>query len=51
VRLEKSFEDNERVDGVIFGRVKGGFTVDLAALLRSCRARRWTSAQCATSPR
>ncbi len=29
VRLEKSFEDNERVDGVIFGRVKGGFTVDL----------------------
>ena len=28
-RLEKSFEDNERVDGVIFGRVKGGFTVDL----------------------
>ena len=29
VRLEKSFEDNERVEGVIFGRVKGGFTVDL----------------------
>jgi len=29
VRLEKSFEGNERVDGVIFGRVKGGFTVDL----------------------
>jgi small subunit ribosomal protein S1 len=29
VRLEKSFEDNDRVDGVIFGRVKGGFTVDL----------------------
>jgi len=28
-RLEKSFEANERVDGVIFGRVKGGFTVDL----------------------
>jgi small subunit ribosomal protein S1 len=28
-RLEKSFEDNERVEGVIFGRVKGGFTVDL----------------------
>jgi len=29
VRLEGSLEANERVDGVIFGRVKGGFTVDL----------------------
>ncbi len=29
VRLEGSLESNERVDGVIFGRVKGGFTVDL----------------------
>ena len=29
VRLEKSYESNERVEGVIFGRVKGGFTVDL----------------------
>lgn len=28
-RLEKLFEDEERVDGVIFNRVKGGFTVDL----------------------
>ena len=28
-RLEKSYEANERVDGMIFGRVKGGFTVDL----------------------
>ncbi len=27
--LEKSHEANERVTGVIFGRVKGGFTVDL----------------------
>jgi small subunit ribosomal protein S1 len=27
--LEKSFENNERVTGTIFGRVKGGFTVDL----------------------
>ena len=27
--LEKSFAANERVSGVIFGRVKGGFTVDL----------------------
>lgn len=28
-RLEKSFDANERVEGQIFGRVKGGFTVDL----------------------
>ncbi|WP_422005698.1 30S ribosomal protein S1 [Pyruvatibacter mobilis] len=27
--LEKAFEANERVEGHIFGRVKGGFTVDL----------------------
>ncbi|MBV9523015.1 MAG: 30S ribosomal protein S1 [Alphaproteobacteria bacterium] len=27
--LEKSFQGNERVTGVIYGRVKGGFTVDL----------------------
>jgi len=29
VRLEKAFQDGGRVQGVIFGRVKGGFTVDL----------------------
>lgn len=29
IRLEKSFADGERVEGAIFGRVKGGFTVDL----------------------
>ena len=29
VRLEKAFTDQARVQGVIFGRVKGGFTVDL----------------------
>jgi len=29
VRLEKAFTDQTRVTGVIFGRVKGGFTVDL----------------------
>jgi small subunit ribosomal protein S1 len=27
--LEKAFQDNQRVSGTIFGRVKGGFTVDL----------------------
>ena len=30
VHLEKAYEAEERVDGVIFGRVKGGFTVDLS---------------------
>ncbi len=29
IKLEKNFEADERVEGVIFGRVKGGFTVDL----------------------
>jgi len=29
IDLEKSFQKNERVNGVIFGKVKGGFTVDL----------------------
>lgn len=28
-RLEKAHTNDERVDGAIFGRVKGGFTVDL----------------------
>ena len=28
-QLEKSFQANDRVTGAIFGRVKGGFTVDL----------------------
>ena len=30
VMLESAFEAQERVTGVIFGRVKGGFTVDLS---------------------
>ncbi|CAM3077362.1 30S ribosomal protein S1 [Paracoccus nototheniae] len=28
-RLERAYGDEERVEGAIFGRVKGGFTVDL----------------------
>jgi small subunit ribosomal protein S1 len=28
-RLEKAYDDEARVEGAIFGRVKGGFTVDL----------------------
>ena len=31
--LEKSSTKNERVNGVIFGRVKGGFTVDLGGAI------------------
>jgi small subunit ribosomal protein S1 len=29
IKLEESFEKGEKVEGVIFNRVKGGFTVDL----------------------
>src|ERR1700748_2383295 len=29
IKLERAFNDVTRVEGVIFGRVKGGFTVDL----------------------
>jgi small subunit ribosomal protein S1 len=29
INLEKALEDQKRVNGVIFGKVKGGFTVDL----------------------
>ncbi len=29
-KLEKQYDAGERVEGVIFGRVKGGFTVDLS---------------------
>ena len=31
--LEKAFDDQERVTGSIFGRVKGGFTVDLSGAI------------------
>ena len=30
IQLESAFNENERVMGTIFGRVKGGFTVDLS---------------------
>ncbi|MDJ0895003.1 MAG: 30S ribosomal protein S1 [Alphaproteobacteria bacterium] len=30
IQLERAYNDSERVQGVIFGRVKGGFTVDLS---------------------
>ena len=31
--LEKAFEAKERVEGVMFGRVKGGFTIDLGGAI------------------
>lgn len=31
--LEKAFENNQRINGTIFGRVKGGFTVDLGGAM------------------
>lgn len=33
VDLEKAFQNNERVNGVMFGKVKGGFTVDLGGAI------------------
>ena len=30
IQLERAFNGGERVEGIIFGRVKGGFTVDLS---------------------
>jgi small subunit ribosomal protein S1 len=31
-KLEKAFQNNEKVSGVIFNQVKGGFTVDLGGI-------------------
>ncbi len=51
-KLETEFAKTARVEGVIFGRVKGGFTVDLStARWPSCPVRRSISARCATSRR
>ncbi len=50
-KLEKAFQKNEKVTGVIFGRVKGGFTVDLDGAVAFLPGRRSTSARSATSAR
>ncbi len=49
--LEKEFEAGNRVEGVIFGRVKGGFTVDLGGAVAFLPGRKSTSARSATSAR
>ncbi len=48
--LEKSLAKGEHVVGTIFGRVKGGFTVDLQGAT-ACRAARSTCAPSAMSRR
>jgi len=40
----RGFQGNEKVTGVIFNQVKGGFTVISTARWRSCRAAKSTSA-------
>jgi len=37
-QLESAFNDNGRVTGTIFGRVKGGFTVDLSGAVAFLQA-------------
>ena len=49
--LEASFEKQERVTGVIFGKVKGGFTVDLSGPPPSFPEARSTFGPSATSAR
>ena len=46
--LEGAFNDSQRVTGRIFGKVKGGFTVDLNGAVAFLPAARWTFARCAT---
>ena len=46
-RLEKAYASEDRVDGAIFGRVKGGFTVDLGGAVAFCPALRSMCAPCA----
>ena len=51
-RLEKAYADDQRVEGAIFGRVKGGFTVDLGGAVAFLPgSARLTCAPCATLAR
>jgi small subunit ribosomal protein S1 len=50
-KLESEFGEGKRVDGAIFGRVKGGFTVDLGGAVAFLPGSRSTSARCATLAR
>ena len=49
--LEKAFTDQERVMGTIFGRVKGGFTVDLSGAVAFLPGSQVDVRPCATSAR
>ena len=49
--LEKAFNNTERVNGVIFGRVKGGFIVDLSGAVPSYQAAKSIFARFATLAR
>ena len=49
--LETAFEKQERVTGVIFGKVKGGLLSILVVQQPSCPARRLISARCVISAR
>jgi small subunit ribosomal protein S1 len=50
-RLEKAYASEERVEGAIFGRVKGGFTVDLGGAVAFLPGSRSMCAPCATPAR
>jgi small subunit ribosomal protein S1 len=50
-RLEKAYADDARVEGAIFGRVKGGFTVDLGGAVAFLPGSRSMCAPCATPAR
>ena len=51
IDLEKAHTKQERVTGVIFGRVKGGFTVDLGGAVAFLPGSQVDIRPCATSPR
>ncbi len=50
-KLESEFGEGKRVDGRIFGRVKGGFTVDLDGAVAFLPGSQVDIRRCAMSPR